>query len=89
MNKLLFQLKELFLDDSIKKVDNEFYKYYRIFFNDSYHLHQRLIAMEKVFDITCANEKVIIEAGCGFGLNSIIMALLGAGKVFRVDENDD
>ncbi|MFH1397000.1 MAG: methyltransferase domain-containing protein, partial [Candidatus Omnitrophota bacterium] len=66
-----------------------FYKYYKSFFKDPYKLERYFLSAKNIFQVLRGEGKTILDVGCGHGLITIFMALLGAGEIIGVDENPD
>ena len=66
-----------------------FYQYFKIYFNSP--ANQKLYSdrCKHIFNITQAENKKVLDMGCGFGLISIHLATLGAKLVSAVDTNEE
>jgi ubiquinone/menaquinone biosynthesis C-methylase UbiE len=62
-----------------------FYEYFKPVFNDPPRFDEYAKFCKRVFDLTGARKKKVLDLGCGFGLMSIHFALFGASDVFAVD----
>lgn len=65
-----------------------FYAYYKNFFNNPEKLKSYVKFAKYLVSLTNANGKVVLDAGCGFGLLSLLFCLEGA-KVIAIDLNSE
>lgn len=80
--KSVFRQKEV---DVMNTFGVGFYEYFKPVFNDPHRFDEYARFCKRVFDLTGARKKKVLDLGCGFGLMSIHFALFGASDVFAVD----
>ena len=66
-----------------------FYAYFKSFFKDPYKFERYFLGIKNIFQITEAENKRVFDAGCGFGLIALSMALLGVSEIVGIDEDKD
>lgn len=78
----IFRQKEV---DVTNTLGVGFYEYFKSVFSDPLRFDEYTKFCKRVFDLTGARKKKVLDLGCGFGLMSIHFALFGASDVFAVD----
>jgi len=66
-----------------------FYRYFPECFSSPIGLRNYADFWEHIFAVTQAEGKKVLDAGCGFGIASIFLAVLGAQKVTGIDNNEE
>jgi len=87
-SNILRELNSIFhLDkDTVpKEISVAFYNAFNSFFVDKTKFQRYLEAVKGLFTKISGEGKVILDAGCGFGLVSIIFSCLGAKEVIAID----
>lgn len=89
---VLEALKEIFQMQKCK-VEHEFapyfYRYFASAFSSPGSVRRYAESCRHIFDVTQAQGKRVLDAGCGFGLISMFLAAFGAQKVTGVDHNQE
>jgi len=86
------KLNEIFnmeREDVKREFSAYFYQYFKIYFNSPTYQKLYSKSCKHIFDITQAENKNVLDIGCGFGLISIHLAALGAQMVHAVDANEE
>lgn len=68
--------------------DIDFYFYYRDIFANPKKLNYFQNSCRRIFSVTNAKSKKVLDVGCGFGLDSIYLGVLG-GKVVGIDVDSE
>jgi len=71
-----------------KEISERFYYAFESFFQDRFKFSRYAKAVEAIFRLIHGEGKNILDAGCGFGMMSIILSSLGAKKVYSIDFSD-
>ena len=66
-----------------------FYTYFRSLFEDPSALSKYSQDCEHIFNICGAQDKNILDIGCGFGIITILLAIFGAKKCIGIDLNEE
>lgn len=67
----------------------DFYRYYKGAVADPERLRGNFLRLRRAFDLVGAKGRVLLDAGCGFGINAVWSVLLGAKHVYALDFDDE
>ncbi len=88
-----YQINDIFLFDNQKQISRDFsprfYTYFKSFFKDPYKFERYFLGVKNIFQIIEAEDKRVLDTGCGFGLIALSMALLGVSQIVGIDEDRD
>jgi ubiquinone/menaquinone biosynthesis C-methylase UbiE len=70
-----------------KDYSRYFYYYFRWCYESRNNAEDYILRWKNLFESLNIKEKVVLDIGCGFGINSIIFAISGAREVICVEHN--
>jgi len=70
-----------------KDYSKYFYYYFRWCYENRNNAEDYILRWKNLFESLNIKEKVVLDIGCGFGINSIIFAISGAREVICVEHN--
>lgn len=76
-------------DEVSEILSPRFYTYFSKIFEDPTIINNIIDIRNHMFNLTNAKDKMVLDFGCGLGLNSIVFSILGAKKVIALDDNKE